>query len=131
VTALGPHDRFALTLDVRARDWLSKHQKASRLYIAFMSSRACCSGAQVCDVGVRVEARKSQPAIRSASWIRLGSVHGYEVMLDSRLADRMPSQIRFTRRGVGPFRRLDLDFSGEQWADMLYPVGADARYSRG
>ncbi len=43
-------------------------------------------------------------------------------MLDSRLADRMPSQIRFTKRGVGPFQRLDLDFSGEQWADMLYPV---------
>lgn len=119
---MAPHDRFALSFDLEARDWLSRHQKASRLYIAFMSSRACCSGAQVCDVRVRVEATTSQPAIRSASWITLGSVHGYEVMLDSRLADRMPSQIRFTKRGVGPFQRLDLDFSGEQWADMLYPV---------
>ncbi|MFI5286567.1 MAG: hypothetical protein ACHQ4F_09625 [Candidatus Dormibacteria bacterium] len=122
MTDLGVHDRFALSFDLQARHWLSEHQDASRLYIAFMSSRACCSGTQVCDVRVRVEATTSQPAIRGASWIKLGSVQGREVMLDSRLADRMPSQIRFIQRGVGPFRRLDLHFSSEQWADMLYPT---------
>jgi hypothetical protein len=122
VTAADVHDRFALSFDHQARQWLSEHPDTSRLYIAYMSSRACCSGARVCDVRVRVETTMVQPAVGGASWIKVGSMHGREVMLDSLLSDRMPGQIRFTQRGVGPFRRLDLDFSGEQWADMLYPV---------
>jgi hypothetical protein len=34
----------------------------------------------------------------------------------------MPAQVRLIVRGIGPFRRLDLDFTGEQWAELLYPV---------
>jgi hypothetical protein len=42
--------------------------------------------------------------------------------MDARLIDRMPTQLQFIQRGFGLFRRLDLDLSGEQWADVLYPV---------
>ena len=32
----------------------------------------------------------------------------------------MPTAIPVTVSGVGPFRGLHLDFSGEQWARLLY-----------
>jgi hypothetical protein len=115
-------DRFALSIDDHARQWLDERPRAKRLFVAYMSSLACCSGARVCDVRVRVDANVSQRDARGASWVSLGVVNGREVMIDSRLVDRMPPQLRFVQRGVGPFRHLDLDLSGEQWADVLYPV---------
>ena len=115
-------ERFELRVDDQARHWLDEHPQASRLFIAYMSSRACCSGARVCDVRIRVDTAASQPVGRGASWVALGLLRGREVLIDARLIDRMPAQLRFTQRGVGPFRHLDLDLSGEQWADVLYPV---------
>jgi hypothetical protein len=32
----------------------------------------------------------------------------------------MPSKIAVTVGGMGPFRGLHLDFSGEEWARLLY-----------
>jgi hypothetical protein len=32
----------------------------------------------------------------------------------------MPQRIPITVRGLGPFRGLHLDFSGEEWAQLLY-----------
>lgn len=115
-------DRFALSIDDEARRWLDERPDATRLFISYMSSHACCSGARVCDVRVRVDANISHRDTRGASWVALGVVTGREVMIDSRLVDRMPAQLRFVQRGLGPFRHLDLDLSGEQWADVLYPV---------
>ncbi len=115
-------NRFDLHVDDHARQWLDEHPQASRLFIAYMSSRACCSGARVCDVRIRVDTTASQPDTSGASWVALGLLRGREVLIDARLIDRMPAQLRFIQRGVGPFRHLDLDLSGEQWADVLYPV---------
>jgi hypothetical protein len=115
-------DRFELRADNQAMQWLEEHPQSSRLFIAYMSSRTCCSGARVCDVRIRVDTTASQPDTRGASWVALGSLRGREVLIDARLIDRMPAQLRFIQRGVGPFHRLDLDLSGEQWADVLYPV---------
>jgi hypothetical protein len=115
-------DQFAFSVDGQARQWLDEHPQASRLFIAYMSSRACCSGARVCDVRIRVDTTASQPDTRGSSWVALGWLRGREVLIDARLIDRMPAQLRFVQRGVGPFRHLDLDLSGEQWADVLYPV---------
>jgi hypothetical protein len=115
-------DRFELRVDDQAQQWLEEHPQASRLFIAYMSSRACCSGARVCDVRVRVDTTASQPDMSGASWVALGRLRGREVLMDARLMDRMPAQLRFIQRGFGPFRHLDLDLSGEQWADVLYPV---------
>jgi hypothetical protein len=33
---------------------------------------------------------------------------------------RMPRRIPITVSGLGPFRGLHLDFSGEEWARLLY-----------
>ena len=115
-------DRFALSVDERARGWLDQRPRASRVYISYMSSRACCSGARVCDVRVRVDSGMSQTDARGTSWVAAGFVDEHEVLIDSRVVDRMPAFLRLTQRGVGPFRHLDLDLSGEQWADVLYPV---------
>jgi hypothetical protein len=114
--------RFELSVDAHARQWLDDRPQATRLFITYMSSLACCSGARVCDVRVRVDADISQRDARGASWVAVGLVNGREVLIDSRLVDRMPAQLPFVQRGVGPFRHLDLDLSSEQWAEALYPV---------
>jgi hypothetical protein len=115
--------QFELSIDDDARQWLDDRPQASHLFIAYMSSQACCSGgAQVCDVRVRIDANRSQRNASRVSWIAVGVLHGREVMIDSRLVDRMPAQLRFVQRGIGPFRHLDLELSSEQWADALYPV---------
>jgi len=45
---------------------------------------------------------------------------GTKLLVDRRAARRLPSRFRLTVRGIGPFRRLDLDLSGEEWAVLLY-----------
>ena len=114
--------RFELSIDDAAQQWLDNGPQAKRLFITYMSSLACCSGARVCDVRVRVDATLSRRDARGASWVALGVLNGREVRIDSRLVDRMPAHLRFVQRGVGPFRHLDLDLSSDQWAAALYPV---------
>ncbi len=111
-----------LSVDMSARRWLDDHQDVSRLFIAYMSSRACCSGATVCDVRIRVNVDTARRSAASVRWTPLGSIEGRDVLIDSRLIDRMPARAQLRVRGVGRFRRLDLDLSGEQWAELLYPV---------
>ena len=114
-------DRVTFSVDRKARTWLAEHPEVSRLFLTYMSSRACCSGARVCDVRVRVDLESSR-ATGTTPWTLLGAVEGRDVLVDARLRAAMPAQARLTARGVGPFRRLDLDLTGEQWADLLYPV---------
>lgn len=113
--------RVEISANGKARGWLDEHPEVSRLFITFMSSRACCSGARVCDVRVRVDVASSRRA-NAAAWTEFGRVESREVLLDTRLIERMPAQVGLTVRGIGPFSRLDLDLSGEQWAELLYPV---------
>ena len=115
-------DRFELSIDDDARQWLDDRPQATPLCITYMTSLACCSGARVCDVRVRVDATLLQRDARGASWVGLGALNDREVFIDSRLVARMPARLRFVQRGVGPFRHLDLDLSSEQWAAALYPV---------
>jgi hypothetical protein len=122
MSPVSPSDRFELSIDHDARQWLDDRSQVTRLWITYMSSRACCSGARVCDVRVRVDATLSRRDARGASWVDLGALNGREVLIDSRLVGRMPAQLRFVQRGAGPFRHLDLDLSSEQWAAALYPV---------
>jgi hypothetical protein len=114
--------RFDFVVDQQAKDWLAHHPEASRLFIAFKSSRACCSGVRVCDVRIRVDVGSSHRRNGDASWRPLGQVEGRDVFIDSRLIERMPRQLPLTGRGIGPFRHLDLDLTGEQWAEVLYPI---------
>jgi len=112
--------RFDVVVDQQAKGWLGQHPEAARLFIAFKSSRACCSGVRVCDVRIRVDVASSRRRHRDASWQPLGQVEGRDVFIDSRLIERMPRQLPLTGRGIGPFRHLDLDLTGEQWAEVLY-----------
>jgi hypothetical protein len=47
-------------------------------------------------------------------------VAGRQILLDSRIMPRIPRTIPVTLGGVGPFKGLHLDFSGEEWARLLY-----------
>jgi hypothetical protein len=113
--------QVSVSANREARAWLDEHPEVSRLFITFMSSHACCSGARVCDVRVRVDVGASRRANAEAMWTPIGGIAGRKVLLDARLVERMPAQAPLTVRGLGPFRRLDLDLTGEQWAALLYP----------
>lgn len=52
--------------------------------------------------------------------IDIGEVRGRRVLLDRRIVPRMPPTIPITVAGLGPFRGLHLDFSGDEWARLLY-----------
>ena len=52
--------------------------------------------------GFASTAAAPQRGARSVSWISLGSTHGREVLIDSRLVDRMPARLHLVERGVGP-----------------------------
>lgn len=45
---------------------------------------------------------------------------GRRILLDRRIIARMPSAIPVTVRGIGPFQGLHLDFTGAEWARLLY-----------
>jgi hypothetical protein len=42
------------------------------------------------------------------------------ILLDPKIMPRMPQRIPVTVGGLGPFRGLHLDFSGDEWARLLY-----------
>jgi hypothetical protein len=52
--------------------------------------------------------------------VDIGSVDGRRILLDPRILPRIPRVIPITVRGLGPFRGLHLDFSGDEWARLLY-----------
>jgi len=54
--------------------------------------------------------------------VDVGEVSGRRILLDPRIMPRMPRSIPVTVGGLGPFRSLHLDFSGEEWARLLYDV---------
>jgi hypothetical protein len=122
MTATTIRERCELCVDESAGRWLDERPEVSSLFVAYMSSRACCSSAKVCDVRVRVDADSSRRSSRAVRWAPLGRVRGRDVFIDSRLVDRMPARAHLRVRGVGRFRHLDLDLTGEQWAELLYPV---------
>ena len=73
----------------------------------------------MCDVRMRVNVDSSRHANALATWIPMGRVEGCDVFIDARLVERMPAHTRLTARGLGPFRRLDLDLIADQEAAAL------------
>jgi hypothetical protein len=121
MTEVAARERITFSVDDRARVWFEGHPDVSRLFTSLMSTRSCCSGARMCDVRMRVNVDSSRHANALATWIPKGRVEGCDVFIDARLVERMPAHTRLTARGLGPFRRLDLDLTGEQWGELLYP----------
>jgi hypothetical protein len=107
---------FLISVDEKAHRWLAEHPSPDPLLIAFQDSR-CCGGGHIRDLRVR---RGRNQAERAGRFIDIGEVEGRRILLDGRIMPRMPRTIPITVGGMHPFVGLHLDFSGEQWARLLY-----------
>jgi hypothetical protein len=67
-----------------------------------------------------VRLRRSQRRDERSSLVDIGDVTGRRILLGQRTIVRMPQKIPVTVGGTGPLRGLHLDFSGEEWARLLY-----------
>jgi len=114
-------DLFDVAIDLSAQEWLEQHSATQQLFIGLTTSNCRCAGVQIRDVQVRTS-RPSQRAAASPRWVPVGEAAGRPVLLDSRLRTTLPRQIPITTAGIGPFRHLSLDLSGDQWAEILYPT---------
>jgi hypothetical protein len=114
--------RFELAIDRAARGWLEQHPNALRLFIAFESTRLRRFGVRLRDIRICCDAEWSRRRAQETAWLPLGDIQGRAVLLDARLRECMPRQVPLTTRGLGPFRHLELDLSGEQWGELLYPL---------
>jgi len=83
---------------------------------AFFAAASCCGGGKLCLVSVRERSRKDDRREYATAVL----VDGTRLMVDRRAASRLPPRFGLTVRGLGPFRRLDLELSGEQWGALLY-----------
>jgi hypothetical protein len=108
-------ESFAVIFDDRARRWLAEHPSQDALVIAFEDSH-CCGGGHIRDVRLR----RSHGRDQRTSLVEIGEVSGRRIFLDRRIMPRMPQSIPVTVGGIGPFRGLHLDLSGEEWSQLLY-----------
>ena len=78
--------------------------------------KRCCGGGKLCLVSGRERSRKDDRREYATAVL----ADGTKLMVDRRAANRLPPRFGLTVRGRGPFRRLDLELSGEQWGALLY-----------
>ena len=104
-----------MTFDDKARRWLNEHPSQDALVIAYEDSR-CCGGGHIREVRLRRGQRRDE----RSSLVDIGDVTGRRILLDRHITVRMPQKIAVTVGGIGPWRGLHLDFSGEQWGRLLY-----------
>ncbi len=101
--------------DVHAEEWIRAHATEQPRVVAYDVTR-CCGGGKICSVTVRNQS--SNDDRRDFVTAVLGD--GTRLLVDRRAARRLPSRFGLTLRGLGPFKRLDLELSGEQWGALLY-----------
>jgi hypothetical protein len=101
--------------DPQAEEWMRAHSTEEPRVIAYDVHR-CCGGGKICTVGVRERSRKDEG--RDYATAVLGD--GTRLLVDRRAARRLPPRFGLTVRGVGPFKKLDLELTGEQWGELLY-----------
>lgn len=101
--------------DARAQDWMRSHTTDDARVIAYDVKR-CCGGGKLCTVSVRERSRKDDRRDYTTAVL----ADGTRLLVDRRAARRLPSRFGLTVRGLGPFKRLDLALSGEQWGALLY-----------
>jgi hypothetical protein len=106
---------FEVVADDQAGAWLVNHPSALTRVIRYDVHR-CCGGGKLCRVTVRTVSR----AERTADYISASLPDGSEILVDHRAAKRLPARFGLTVRGIGPFKHLDLDLSGEEWGELLY-----------
>lgn len=106
---------FRVDADQPAQAWMRAHATDEIRVIAYDVKR-CCGGAKLCTVSVRELSPKDER--REFATAVLGD--GTRLLVDRRAARRLPSRFGLTVRGLGPFKRLDLALSGEEWGALLY-----------
>jgi hypothetical protein len=106
---------FRVHADARAEEWMRTHATEQPRVVAYDVHR-CCGGGKICSVTVRDQT--SNDDRRDFVTAVLGD--GTRLLVDRRAARRLPSSFGLTVRGLGPFKRLDLELSGEQWGALLY-----------
>lgn len=106
---------FRVDADPSAELWMRSHVTEEPRVIAYDVKR-CCGGGKLCLVSVRKRSRKDD----RRDYVTAVLADGTRLMVDRRAARRLPSRFGLTVRGLGPFRRLDLELSGEQWGALLY-----------
>jgi len=106
---------FRVDADPSAEEWMRSHPTEEPCVVAYDVKR-CCGGGKLCMVSVRDRSRKDDHRDYATAVL----ADGTKLMVDRRAAGRLPSTFGLTVRGLGPFRRLDLDLSGEQWGALLY-----------
>lgn len=106
---------FRVQADSSAQEWIRNHSSEQPRVIAYDVKR-CGGGGKLCMVSVR-ERRRGDDNREFATAVL---EDGTRLLVDRRAARRLPSRFRLTMRGLGPFRRLDLDLSGEEWGVLLY-----------
>jgi hypothetical protein len=106
---------FQVDADPGAEEWMRSHAAEEPRVIAYDVKR-CCGGGKLCMVSVRERSRKDDRRDFTTAVL----ADGTNLMVDRRAARRLPPRFGLTVRGMGPFRRLDLELSGEQWGTLLY-----------
>ena len=106
---------FRVDADQPAQAWMRAHSTDEIRVIAY-DVKWCCGGAKLCTVSVRELSPKDER--REFATAVLGD--GTRLLVDRRAARRLPSRFGLTVRGLGPFKRLELDLSGEEWGALLY-----------
>ena len=101
--------------DTKAQEWMRTHAVEEPRVVAYDVKR-CCGGGRICNVSVRERSRKDDRRDFATAVLEDGT----RLLVDRRAARRLPSRFGLTVRGLGPFKRLDLELTGEQWGDLLY-----------
>jgi hypothetical protein len=106
---------FRVDADPLAEEWMLSHATEEPRVIAYDVKR-CCGGGKLCMVSVREHSPKDEHRDYTTALL----ADGTRLLVDRRAARRLPPRFGLTVRGLGPFRRLDLELSGEQWGGLLY-----------
>jgi hypothetical protein len=101
--------------DSSAQEWLRAHVTDEPRVISYDVTR-CCGGGKICNVSVRERSRADD----RSSYVTAVLGDGTRLLVDRRAARRLPSRFGLTVRGLGPFKRLDLQLTAEQWGALLY-----------
>lgn len=106
---------FRVEVDESARAWLDAHERRSTVVIDYDVHR-CCGGGKICEVKVRT----SSTAGKSRRYERGATADGMDVLVDSRAMARLPDRFGLTVKGIGRWKRLDLQLQPDEWGELLW-----------